>query len=316
MSKSSKGARQAQRTRHDVDLDRIWDKFDPRTLADILDMPEASFPSMFGLETVKVNQRAPADWYAFRDNGSKILAVAHLDTVAKPDTRMARFTQTEAGPVVHSRGLDDRLGAYTILDMLPQLGVETDLLLTVGEEDGRSTAQFFEAPKEYDWVIEFDRGGTDVVMYQYDDAEVRGMVRASGADVGDGSFSDISFLEHLEVKAFNWGIGYREYHGPRAHAYLDDTFEMVGYFLEFHREWAGTPMPHYITKPSYGSGRYQWGDIHLDDIEDDRERAYQREMAELEELAIITEMADDWDDDYDGTRYDRRGYDYYDRSMN
>ena len=45
--------------------------------------------------------------------------------------------------MVHSGALDDRLGAYIILDLLPKLGINVDVLLTVGEEQGRSTANFF-----------------------------------------------------------------------------------------------------------------------------------------------------------------------------
>ena len=81
-------------------------------------------------------------------------------------------------------------------------------------------------------------------MYQYDDAEVREMVRACGARVGDGSFSDISYLGHLEIKGFNWGVGYEDYHGPRAHAFLDDTFSMVSKYLIFAEQNEGVYMPH------------------------------------------------------------------------
>lgn len=116
-----------------------------------------------------------------------------------------------------------------------------------GEESGMSTAQHFQPGKQYDWMIEFDRGGTDVVMYDYDDPEVREMVREAGADVGQGIFSDICYLEHLGIKGFNWGVGYRDYHYPRAHAYLDDTFSMVAKYLRFHERNEGTTMPHFPT---------------------------------------------------------------------
>jgi hypothetical protein len=207
-------------------------------------MPEADFAAAFDLEDFPVFQSPPDNHYYFRDNGSSVLAVAHLDTVGRPHTRQCNFIDTESGTVVYSRGLDDRLGAYIILDLLPKLGITYDLLLTVGEECGQSTARFFDPPKEYDWIIEFDRGGTDVVMYQYDDEATRDLVRASGARVDEGIFTDICYLEHLNVKAFNWGVGYQDYHSARSHAYLDDTFAMVGRYLLFHAANAGTRLPH------------------------------------------------------------------------
>jgi hypothetical protein len=214
-------------------------------LARICTMPEREFSRAFGMKTVTVAQRAPHNYYHFRDNGASVLAVAHLDTVVKPSLRAPRFTVTQTGPLIVSGALDDRLGAYVILDLLPKLGVTCDWLLTVGEENGMSTAEFFDPPKEYDWVIEFDRGGTDVVMYQYEDEASRQAVQASGATVGHGSFSDIASLEHLSVKAFNWGVGYRgNYHSERGYAFLYDTFAMVARYLRFHAQNAGKAMPH------------------------------------------------------------------------
>lgn len=239
--------------------------FDADELARICTLPERQFGRAFGMTRHKVNQPAPDNFYFFQDNGSDVLAVAHLDTVAGATKRTARFLETEAGLVVYSRALDDRLGAYVILDLLPKLGITYDVLLTVGEESGSSTARHFDPPKQYDWMIEFDRGGTDVVMYQYDDDEVRDMVRESGAAVGEGIFSDICYLDHLGVKGFNWGVGYRDYHEPRAHAYLDDTFSMVAKYTRFHEQNAGTYMPH-DTDPWLGYGAW-WDDEERDECQ-------------------------------------------------
>lgn len=232
--------------------------FDPNALAKICELDERDFGDAFDLTqftTDDLHVDKDEDFWFFKDNGSSVLAVAHLDTVAHSDTRAARFIETESGPVVFSRALDDRLGAYIILDLLPNLGVQYDVLLTTGEESGSSTAQFFDAPKQYDWMIEFDRGGTDVVMYQYEDREVKGMVEAAGAEVGDGIFSDICYLDHLDIKGFNWGVGYRDYHGPRAHAYLEDTIDMVAQYMLFHEQNEGTYMPH---ESRLVSGRPWW----------------------------------------------------------
>jgi hypothetical protein len=82
-------------------------------------------------------------------------------------------------------------------------------------------------------------------MYQYEDGASVRAVEASGATVGFGSFSDIAYLEHLGVKAFNWGVGYGgDYHSINGYAFLNDTFAMVARYLRFHEQNAGTVMPH------------------------------------------------------------------------
>jgi hypothetical protein len=181
-------------------------------------------------------------FYHYADNGSKILAVAHLDHVQADGT--CNVIDTAAGLMAVSGALDDRLGAYVILELLPKLGITCDWLLTTDEEIGQSTAEEFVSDKDYNWIIEFDRGGTDVVMYDYETPDLVDLVKDTGARVGMGSFSDICLLEHLGVAAFNWGVGYQDYHGPRSHAWLEDTFRMVAYFLRFHKDNAAVVLEH------------------------------------------------------------------------
>jgi len=229
---------------HAEDISSVTEQFDADILKATCELPERQFGRVFGLDKQLVQQRKPHNFYYYKDNGSDVLAVAHLDTVVEPRERTARYMQTDAGLVIHSGALDDRLGAYVILELLPRLGLQHDILLTVGEERGQSTAEFFESPKEYNWIIEFDRGGTDVVMYDYETQEMVDKVRAARARVGGGSFSDISYMEHLGVKAFNWGVGYHDYHSPRGFAYLDDTFEMVVKYQRFHKQNEGQYLLH------------------------------------------------------------------------
>jgi hypothetical protein len=236
---------QAPRVNNARNALRVSNAFRRDQLATVCAMHETEFESAYGMDKRKVDQTAPADFYLHQDNGSNVLAVAHLDTVGLHNEREAHFVETEcAGDVVFSRALDDRLGAYIILHLLPALGIRHDILLTVGEESGQSTAGHYSPDKDYDYLIEFDRGGTDVVMYQYEDSDMCELVESCGARVGDGIFSDISYMESLGIKGFNWGTGYRDYHGPRAHAYLDDTFDMVAQYLRFHKQNARTYMPH------------------------------------------------------------------------
>lgn len=249
--------------KHNSNGKRIKRAFSLPDLQRVCTLPEVEFGEAYDMETVHVEQRLPdEDFYHFKDNGSKILAVAHLDTVQPARRRDCNLMETASGPVIYSGALDDRLGAYIILELLPALGLKFDWLLSVGEEDCMSTAEFFTTEKDYNWVIEFDRGGTDVVMYQYDDWFTSEAVKDSGARVGQGIFTDICVLEHLGVKAFNWGTGYQDYHSPRSHAFLDDTFMMVGHFLRFHEAWKDEEMVHdYVPSLARGGrwARWDWG---------------------------------------------------------
>lgn len=230
----------------------VENAFDPDALCRVC-VADDFGPNTYGLTRTTLPPHASGRerFYWHRDNGpdSTVLAVAHLDTVQ--DDRTCQITETAGGLLATSGALDDRLGAYIILDLLPALGITVDVLLTTDEESGQSTASDFDPPKEYDWIIQFDRGGTDVVAYQYHTEDLEARVRASGARMGQGSYSDIVELEHLGVAGLNWGTGYQDYHSPRSHAWLDDTFRCVSKFARFYALNAGTPIPHFLEPSDY-----------------------------------------------------------------
>jgi hypothetical protein len=268
---------------------RVRRAFDRPTLKRVCEADELDFAVTYDLHT-EVVERAFNNVYFFGDRGSDILFVAHLDTVVHPKQRRCAFVDTAGGPVVYSGALDDRLGAYIGLELLPSLGIQHDILLTVGEESGQSTAEFFDPKRhhdrDYNWMIEFDRGGTDVVMYQYEDPETVELVSDCGARVEGGIFSDISYLEHLEIKGFNWGVGYQDYHGPRSHAYLDDTYMMVGHYLKFHEANADLYLPH-DNRYTYGRRKKAWlDDDYWERLYDDHEREW-KEYREREHQAWL-----------------------------
>lgn len=281
---------------HPARVQRVREAFSRKALKRICQMQEHQFGEAYGMtKYVTDEQKAPSDYFFYRNTGSRVLAVAHLDTVVTHDRRQTSFAETAAGLVVHSGALDDRLGAYIILDLLPKLGLNYDVLLTTGEEKGQSTAAFFVEPiiedGQYDWLIEFDRGGTDVVMYCYDNAETRQMVRDCGATPGWGSFSDIAYLEHLGIKGFNWGVGYQDYHTVRGYAFLEDTFKMVAYYLNFHEQNEGTYMIHYKKPaPTYGGSRGGLGSSFLGS----ENTGGSSRGSSFRDSALTAESSDDW----------------------
>jgi hypothetical protein len=237
---TAKGKHDAAKRR----LERVRDAFRPDDLIRICSQADFSdYAHRIDLPSWRMaSGREVPSYFYYRDNGSPILAVAHLDHVQADGT--CRVVDTLSGPLALSGALDDRLGAYVILELLPRLGITVDWLLTTNEEMGASTARdFFVEHKSYNWMIEFDRGGTDVVMYQYESDEMRDLLRDVGARLGMGSYSDIADLGHLGCVGFNWGVGYEDYHSKRSHAWLEDTFSMVSKFLRFYAANAATHLP-------------------------------------------------------------------------
>ena len=168
------------------------------------------------------------------DRGSPIIGVAHMDTVATslPD-RVKWYNSLYANglPTIQSIQLDDRLGVWMLLDLLPAMGMEFDVLLCDGEESGRSTAAHFKPTREYNWGFEFDRAGIDTVLYDYEDDKTwKNALEDAGFDIQLGSFSDICSLGHVGCCFANFGCGYRHQHSTDCYAQLDDTVLMA---LEF-----------------------------------------------------------------------------------
>lgn len=205
----------------------------------------------------------------YQDNGADLLAIAHLDTVQDTD----HFTVLKLGDekVLFNCQLDDRLGAYLLLDYLPHLiGKSYDILLTEGEELCRSTAYWFETTKQYKWMFQFDRAGTDVVCYQYESKPVNDLLIAAGWRVGNGSYSDICELDHLNTVGINFGCGYQDNHGSYSHVPLDDLKHDVTRFLKFYQKHKNDVLPLPIkTEPikggsstkgvwNAGSHSYKW----------------------------------------------------------
>lgn len=181
----------------------------------------------------------------FVDRGAKsVLAVAHCDAVGKKPS-FARETTDKGEVLLKSPWLDDRLGVYTILHLLPALGIEVDVLLTDGEESGQSTAQGFVAPagKSYDWIVEFDRAGVDTVLYSwFDDKEWFARVAAlmshhrayPGKYIARGSYTDICSMSSLGVCGLNVGVAYYEHHTDKCFAVEAAYLAQIARWTKFY----------------------------------------------------------------------------------
>ena len=208
---------------------------DLSTLADVIVRPIDGF-----LPIGKVSYDEAKAPLVFVDNGANILAVAHLDTVQKPAFNGYYCKQQSKTRYISASGLDDRLGVYTLLYMLPQMGVKADLLLTTNEESCASTAKAFYdnvyrgLGRKYHWMAEFDRRSDDVVFYRYDTPDWRKAAVAAGFVVGVGSYTDICDLYQLGVAGINVGVGYELAHDANSYFNVADYFAQLYRFGRFY----------------------------------------------------------------------------------
>lgn len=196
---------------------------------------------------------------------AKVLAVVHMDTAL--GMKEPIFAPTG----VISAALDDRLGAYTILWELGHLPY--DVLLTTGEEIGRSSAQYFRpAEHAYNWIFSFDRRGTGAVLYQYETDKTVGLLEKVDVRVETGSFSDISYMGHLGVSGINFGVGYNGEHSHKCSARYEDIRTCVNNFRRFWSLFQNKRLTHTEERWSrYGRGGYN---AYADGWESDENQNY------------------------------------------
>jgi hypothetical protein len=185
----------------------------------------------------------PSGPYIYMDRGSDILGVAHLDVRVK--AHHFSVTNLSHDKEIKCPTLDDRLGVFILLHMLPLMGIECDILLTTGEENGQSTAQYFTPPtgKDYKWMFEFDREGTDAVLYNYYNWELKTLLERAGWTVGYGSYSDICELEHLRIMGINFGTGYHRSHTLDMYASVSEILLNLKKFDRFFKKNCDTKLP-------------------------------------------------------------------------
>lgn len=177
--------------------------------------------------------------YAFKDNNAPVLGVAHCDTVAQgTKTRIIKLkTSDKHGEnlFVFNPRLDDRLGVYTLMYLLPKFGIKLDILLTENEEVGYSTARYFSKPngKEWNWIVQFDRAGADSVKYQYQ--SIHNAEEIFGK-LNGGSYTCIKDLENLGLNAMNIGIAYGNNHSDDAWFDLQTYCYQIAKFIYFYKE--------------------------------------------------------------------------------
>jgi len=182
---------------------------------------------------------------------AQILSVAHLDSVAK--MKAPRLGKR----YYHAPTVDNRIGFWLITRFLPSEGIKMDVLLTDHEESAASTSSRFVTKKSYNWMVQFDRLGADVALYQYYNSKTAGMVAEVGMRPCEGSYTCICNLEGLGVSGFNWGVAYEDYHSFDARVDLITLAKNIVAFKKFFAMHVDEKMPHdsdYRDRMSWGWG--------------------------------------------------------------
>jgi hypothetical protein len=197
----------------------------------------------------------------FIDNGAKVLFVAHMDTVCRP-----RFygVRKNTGPdIVHASGLDDRLGVYVINKLVQECGLKADVLITDLEETGQTTANYHKA-KDYNWIAEFDKAGSDVVTYGLACDDWNNALISRFGDIGIGSYTDICTLESTAC-AVNIGIGYERAHSKNSFFSISALEKQMEKFIAFYDDHCEKPytrdkLPNYYGQQGFFyEGLCDWG---------------------------------------------------------
>jgi hypothetical protein len=165
----------------------------------------------------------------FIDRNSSVLFVAHLDTVCTP-----RFVKRK-NEKLWAAGLDDRLGCLIACELGHKYGV--DVLLTDHEESGKSTAKYHNCT-DYNFIVEFDRSGDDVVTYGLDSKKFIDAIEEF-FKIGSGSFSDVCFME-TDVCCMNIGIGYHLAHMENSYVNISEMNKQLNKFREFFYKYKDT----------------------------------------------------------------------------
>ena len=163
----------------------------------------------------------------FIDRNSKVLFVAHADTVLKPEFKSLSID----GLCIKASGLDDRLGCMIAYELSEEL--QADLLITDNEESCQSTAYYHDC-KSYNWIVEFDRCGEDYVTYGLNNKDFMKQLDKLWKH-GMGSYSDICHLNSKKCR-FNLGIGYFKAHAEDSYCHVEMAESQIALFRQFYKD--------------------------------------------------------------------------------
>lgn len=189
-----------------------------------------------------------------------IAVVAHLDTVF-PSLPKNIFYDKEKNVMWSPKGLgaDDRLGIYSIIQLVNR-GYKPTVILTTNEEKGGLGARVLaktypKAPMALKYLIEIDRSGkNDFVTYDCFNEQFNSYISSFGFEYDWGSYSDISFIAPIwDIAACNVSCGYFDEHSYSEHFYVDYLYETINKLEQMLLNAETAPYFKYIKAEKFNS---------------------------------------------------------------
>lgn len=170
------------------------------------------------------------------DNNADILGVAYIGEEYPEEVF---FSKNKKVGQVWSPVLRQRLGAHILINELPALGVEADILIVSDNSLGSSNADVFFGATEYNWMFSFDLPKTGVALYEYENDHLVAELQSRGFVVRDDpEYAAIEDLWFMGVAGFNFGNGILG-EGKFANLLIRLAEKQMHRFVRFYRALAG-----------------------------------------------------------------------------
>ena len=176
-------------------------------------------------------------------HGSKIMLVAHLDTVHKEKPDFVLFDKAKG--IIWSRegiGGDDRCGVFSILYIIKYCKLNNialpSILFTTNEEIGclgaEKAANELKDIVDLNYIIEIDRKGKDdMVFYDCQNNDFHKYIGSFGFKKQFGSSSDIRRLcPKWNVAGVNLSHGVYECHTTEEYVVVDEMFDTINKIIK------------------------------------------------------------------------------------
>ena len=196
----------------------------------------------------------------------RILHCAHADTVDRMEGKKPLVLDRTNGILSTDHkenclGADDGAGVFILLEMV-KAGIPGIYVLFAGEERGCIGSSVYPLPDSVDWCLEYDRRGTDEIIYRQlgqntaDSADAAYLAKAinRGLPAGryraspDGIFTDNAHFQSIPA-CVNVSVGYDSQHSGRETLDYMHLFRLLDSLLSL--DWSALPIPTMPEKSLY-----------------------------------------------------------------
>ena len=174
--------------------------------------------------------------YCKHSKMQNIMLTAHIDTVQGPKGAGVIYTQEEKKKHYmwspYGIGGDDRCGVYAIFKIISKGYCPTILFCDKEENGGVGSDEFAKDYKDklnLNCILELDRkGNNDLVFYEEDNKEWQDfLIKLTGWEKADGSFSDICNLYDLKCASVNLSMGYYKQHTKNEYVVWEELLNSI-----------------------------------------------------------------------------------------